>query len=323
MGEARVLTFGEPLLVLAPETSGPLVTVDRFMLRVAGAELNTAVGLARLGIAVAFGGAVGRDAPGDRIRRALSSEGVDGDWLERAREGATPLFLKERSGLTPKTAVFYYRSQSPMATGHWGGSGLEAAVRAGAFRWVHSTGITWAIGEASAERANALYAAAKAAGAEVSFDINMRVKLAPPAKWRDIVRTVLPVADWLFLSDEESAALFGEDTVQGVDRAARAQGFAGAGVVLKCGAEGAQARVRGEGHRVAPFPAALVDAVGAGDGFNAGFIAGILRGWDLPEAFRLAALVGAYAVTVPGDYDGYPFWDQAERDLSGAAGGLR
>lgn len=323
MGEERVLTFGEPLLVFAPETSGPFVTVEHFALRVAGAELNTAVGLARLGLSVAFGGAVGHDAPGDRIRRALGSEGVDAEWLERADQGSTPLFLKERSGLTPKTAVFYYRSQSPMATGHWDGRSLEDTVRAGAFRWVHSTGITWAVGERSAVRATSLLRAAKAKGAVVSFDVNMRVKLAAAPVWREIVRTVLSDVDWLFLSDEESSALFGEDTAPGVDRAVRQLGFAGTGVVVKRGAEGAEAIVAGERHVVSPFPVALVDSVGAGDGFNAGFIAGMMRGWELPEAFRLAALVGAYAVTVVGDYDGYPFWDQAQRELQGVSGGLR
>ena len=76
--------------------------------------------------------------------------------------------------------------------------------------------------------------------------------------------------------------------------------------MLKLGARGARAVVEGEETSVAPYPVAVVDSVGAGDGFDAGFIAGLLRGDALPRCLALGARIGAAAVATTGDWEGYP-----------------
>jgi len=81
-----------------------------------------------------------------------------------------------------------------------------------------------------------------------------------------------------------------------------------------------------DGPLIVPVPVSLtmrarvIDTVGAGDGFNAGFIAGRMKGWSVADALKLAALVGACAVTAEGDYEGYPTWREAMSYLEGQGG---
>ncbi len=314
-----VLTFGEALINFVPERSGPLADQATFHLGVAGAELNTAIGLARLEIPAAFAGAVGEDALGDKVVKTLRGEAVAVDWLERTAQAPTPLFIKERAGLPLRTYVYYYREASPMARGYWRAKALEEAMAERRFAWVHTTGITWAVGEQAAATATRVLRAAQSGGIPCSFDINVRLKMRPVEQWRDIVTEVMPGVQWLFFGDEEARLLFAEDEPAKLERLLRERGFLGQGVVVKYGERGAQASVHGAIASVPAHPAPVMDTVGAGDGFNAGWITGVLRGYPLTECLRLGALVGAYAVTVPGDFDGYPTWARAERDLSGAS----
>jgi 2-dehydro-3-deoxygluconokinase len=77
--------------------------------------------------------------------------------------------------------------------------------------------------------------------------------------------------------------------------------------ILKRAAKGALALADQKFIEVPAFPVEKVmDPVGAGDGFDAGFLAGWLRGWSIQQALSLGAMIGAFAVTVMGDYDGYP-----------------
>ncbi len=315
--QPRVLTFGEALVNFVPANRGPLADQETFHLGVAGAELNTAIGLARLDIPAAFAGAVGEDALGDKVIKTLRREAVAVDWLERTPLAPTPLFIKERAGLPLKTYVYYYREASPMARGHWRADALAEAVAAHRFDWVHTTGITWAVGEKAAQTARGVLRDAQNGGIPCSFDINVRLKMRPVEQWREIVVEVMAGVQWLFFGDEEARLLFAEDEPSKLERLLREQGFRGQGVVVKYGERGAQASVSGAIASVPAHPAPVTDTVGAGDGFNAGWIAGVLRGYDLTECLRLGALIGAYAVTVPGDFDGYPTWDRAARDMSG------
>lgn len=319
-----VLCFGEALLVVVPESQGPLADVRGFQLQVAGAELNTAVGLSRLQIPSEFAGSVGADALGDKVVKTLRAEGVGTSLLEQSPEAPSPLFVKERLGLSPQTHVYYYRNQSPMAKGWWKAeSSLKEALNQ-RFSWGHTTGITWALGERCQDTAARLLQGLHRAGTKTSFDINMRLKMQPVSEWKNILKAVLPWCDWIFLSDEEAELLLAEGDAVAVERQLRDQGFKGQGIVLKAGDKGAWASVQGQRESVAAWPGVrVVDTVGAGDGFNAGFIAAQLRELSLPQSLRLGALIGAYAVTVAGDFEGYPTWEAASMDLQGAAKGLR
>jgi 2-dehydro-3-deoxygluconokinase len=321
---ATVLTFGEPLVAFVPNAPGPYSEGQALTPFPAGAELNTAVGLARLEVPVAYACAVGRDPFGQLIVRHARAEAVDARHVETSQRGQTALLFKQWTGLAGGTSVHYYRSTSPMAQGAWEPTAVVDEIRAGHYRWVHSTGITWMLNPETARWATEILRVARASGAVTSFDVNLRFKLGPIEAWQHRVSEVVPHLTWFILGDEEAEALFETSDATEVERRVRELGFAGDGVILKRGAAGAAACFGGILTEVPAWPVPrVVDTVGAGDGFNAGWIAGMCRGWTQAEALQLGAVVGAFAVTRTGDHDGYPTWSEAMHELAGTKGVLR
>lgn len=291
------MTAGEPLVVMEPETRGHLSEVGRFVMRVAGAELNVAIGAARLGIKTAFMGAVGQDPMGMRIREVLQAARVNTDGLQERSE-PTGLFFKEWYGLQPEPQVYYYRRES--AGSHWAcpEPGLPGA------QWLHTSGITWMIGPEARLSIEALWRSAAGTVTTRSLDVNLRRKLGPVAAWRDVLGPALSEADVVMATREELDAV--------------APGFQprpGQTLVVKRGADGADLiQSSGQTHLPAwPLKVPVVDVVGAGDGFAAGVIAGRIKGWTWERSIGLGTLVGAFAVAHPGDYSGYPTWTEAMR----------
>ncbi|MCL8206646.1 MAG: sugar kinase [Actinomycetia bacterium] len=307
----RVLSVGEALVLLQPAERGRIETVRRFEARVAGAESNVAIGLARLGIPVAFAGAVGGDPFGTFIRHTLAGEGVDISRIE-VRPEPTGIFFKEWFGLGEDPNVYYYRHQS--AGSAWSPAVPPEALLEG-IGWLHTSGITLMVGERTRHTTEALIQAARARGLVISLDINLRRKLAPPDAWRAVLAPLVQVCDVLLASRDELEAVFGSADP---DRL-RAAGWLAPGraLVVKEGERGAWMTVDGERTAAPAFSVRrVVDLVGAGDGFAAGLIAARLKGWDWPRALGLANLVGAFAVAHPGDWEGYPTWDECERVLA-------
>ncbi|MHB1628020.1 MAG: sugar kinase [Bacilli bacterium] len=316
-----VITFGEPLVSFAPDSHGRLSLTHQFRPYVGGAELNTAIGLARLGINASYAAAVGDDPFGGMIFDRLRANGVDTDHLQRASEGSTGVYFKQWTGLRRDMSVFYYRSLSPMSQGQWHSDALREALRSSGWAWMHTTGITRMIGESCSAQSRMLLREARRVGLTTSFDVNVRLKLGNIDAWRRQVEEILAHLDWFILGHEEAQWLFATEDSAQVEESVRKLGFKGEGVVLKRGAKGAEASCAG---RVAFVPARpvdlVVDPVGAGDGFNAGWIAGMASGWPLEDALRLGSVVGAFAVSSAGDFDGYPFRREALAELEGMGG---
>jgi ribokinase len=253
-----------------------------------------AAGAARLGLRTALVACIGDDALGEVSLGELRSRGVDVSPVRRvagARTGLTIHFLRDgdRAMLTEPGAFAAVRASDAIAH-------LTPPPR-----HVHLTSVFLLpdVRRAGAE----LVAAAHAAGATVSVDTNDDPEGAfarPP--W-------LTTADILFPNDREAVALAGEREVVA---AARALAADGALVVVKRGAAGALA-VRGdELCEVAPPGREAVDAVGAGDTFDAGFLAAWLAGRPLREALLLACACGALSTRAPGGVDGQPALAEAE-----------
>jgi 2-dehydro-3-deoxygluconokinase len=186
-------------------------------------------------------------------------------------------------------------------------------------RLLHITGITPALSPscvAAVERAIAL---ARAANALISVDPNIRLQLFPDAETcRRILLPLLAAADLVLLGDEDAAVLFPDLAEAAVPEAVQALGPRT--VVLKLGARGACAVREQRTARVPIYPVSVVDTVGAGDGFDAGFIAGLLHGRSLEHCLRLGARIGAAAVAVAGDWEGYPSRHELELEWRGALG---
>jgi len=318
---SEVVTLGECLVALVAAAPGSLAETTAFERHVAGAEANAAVGLARLGHEVAYIGRVGNDGFGTAIVRKLRGEGVNVDNVVVDDGAPTGLMIRERRALGA-AHVLYYRSGS--AGSRLGPADVDAA--AGSFRgasWLHVTGITPALSpnaRAAVERAIAL---ARDARLTISLDLNLRRKLWSEAEAAVVFRDLAARADVVMGDEDEAALATGADSSDEAVELARALLALGPStVIVKRGRSGAVAAT-GDTTIASPAMAvpAVVDPVGAGDAFAAGFIAAALEGKQLDEALRVANACGAAAITVVGDMGGLPDHAELDRLLATTPGG--
>ena len=297
---AEVVTLGETMVLFWPDQGASLERAALFHRTIGGAESNLSIALARLGHRVRWVSRLGDDPFGRYLRATLEREGVLVDAPLELR-APTGLFFKERVASGPRQVLYYRRGS---AASQLGPQQVDALDFAGA-RVLHLTGITPALSASCAAAVSAAIRAARAAGVLVSFDPNVRPQLWESEQGcRRELLALIALADLVLLGDEDAAVLFpGLDEAAVLD-AVRSLGPATA--VLKLGARGAIASGGGRVEAVHAYPVVPVDTVGAGDGFDAGFIAGLLRGHDLRRCLQLGAWIGAAAVTSPGDWEGYP-----------------
>lgn len=301
--ELDAVTFGETMAMLIAEELGPLAQVERFIKRVAGADSNVAIGLARLGLRVGWVSRLGADSFGEFVQQTLQREGVDTSHVAIDPQRSTGCMLKGRAegGADPK--VEYYRRGSAASALSLGD--FDAAYFLGA-RHLHATGITPALSAGAAELTEQAMRRMRAAGRSVSFDPNLRPRLWPgEAVMREHLNHLAGLADWVLPGLAEGRLLTGLHEPRDIagfylDRGAQA-------VVVKLGPAGAYLRSAETELTVPGVPVAkVVDTVGAGDGFAVGFISARLDGLGWAHALQRANWIGAQAVQTLGDVDGLP-----------------
>jgi 2-dehydro-3-deoxygluconokinase len=172
---------------------------------------------------------------------------------------------------------------------------------------LHVSGITPALGPEPAETVREAMRRARQAGVPVSVDLNFRSRLWDAAAAAPVFRELAAGADILFAGDDEARIALGSDASVGPDALADALCDLGpAEVVVKLGRRGATARIDGEVIEVPPVPVHAVDTVGAGDAFVAGYLASRLLRRGVSDRLSTAAVAGAFAVSVPGDWEALP-----------------
>jgi 2-dehydro-3-deoxygluconokinase len=294
-----------------------------FSRHVIGAEANVAVGLARLGRRVAFVGRVGADGFGTAIARRLRGEGVDVSHITIDPDAPTGLMIRERRALGPSQALYHRRGS---AGSRLTVDDIEAAAPAirGA-RWLHVTGITPALGETARAAHERALAIAGEAGVWISFDVNLRRLLWSDAEAGRVLAPLLPRATVVLGSPDELAAVAATDDDGDSTAAAAALHQRGVPTVIaKLGERGAMLHDGpGPGLEVPAIRVPhIVDPIGAGDAFCAGFLAARLEGLDVPASVRWAVACGAAAVSVEGDMDGMPDRPTLDRLLAGGPGDI-
>ncbi len=292
-----VLTIGEALGLLVPDRVGRMVHVRGMHLTFGGAESNVAIGVARLGGSAAWLGRLGADGVGEIVRRELRAEGVHAHVVVDD-EASTALMLKERPQ-EGRSKVTYYRDRQAGSRLSPGDVPEGLVERAGL---LHVTGISAGLGESPQATIVSAMDRARAAGVPVSFDVNHRSAL-----WRDgrdagaAYRELAGRADVVFAGEDAARLLPGEHTAAGQLAAIHASGARCA--VVKCGARGAVASEDGRTVQAEAVPVRVVDTVGAGDAFVAGWLSETIRGASLSERLQVAVACGAHACTGEGDWE--------------------
>jgi len=294
---APVLTLGESMLIVVGE-QGPLETAAGARISTAGAEGNVAIGLSRLGVPVTWVGRIGDDPPGRRIARDLRGEGVD---VREIVDPASPtgLVVKERRS-AGRSGVLYYRSGSA-------GSRLAAEdldeLDFSRFSLLHVTGITVALSAVARDAVRSAIRRAQEAGVPVSFDVNHRSKLWSTDDYLDEYRWIIQHSTIVFAGEDEAGLV----EPQGSNARECASMIAERGpseVVIKQGASGCFALDEGRLTSCEAVPVTVVDTVGAGDAFVAGYLADRWEGLPMRRRLETAVACGALACSVAGDWEG-------------------
>ena len=279
-----VVTIGETMGLLTPAAPGPLHRGAGLRLSIAGAESNVAIGVRRLGEPATWIGRVGQDDIGDLVLRELRAEDLT---LHAIRDPAPTGLMLKTARAAGVTRVSYYRTGSAGSRLRPGALVEVAGAQAGPGAAIRS-----AIEVATSNKVL------------VSLDVNYRSALWGLAEASVVLRDLVRHVDIVFAGEQEAALL-----AEPGEPAAMARQVAGLGpsqVLIKRGHRGCVAWIDAAAREQPAIPVRAVDPVGAGDAFVAGYLAELLAGQPAEVRLATAAAVGAFTVTVSGDWEGLP-----------------
>jgi 2-dehydro-3-deoxygluconokinase len=322
----EVVTFGEGMIRLSPPNFLRLEQAHSLDLKVGGAELNTAVGLARLGHTTAWVSRLTNNPLGRLIANHAREAGVSSEHIVWTSDDRVGVYFLEFGAAPRASSVIYDRKGAAIAnlkpgTVPW------AKVFAGA-KWFHVTGITPGLSASAAEVTKEALVAAKTAGLQTSIDLNYRVKLWTPAEAGKTMAELMAYCDVLITTEEDIERVFGikgKNYEEAADLTAKRFGLKIIAITVRenplvwKNSWTAIAYQKGNILRTNTYEVEIVDRLGAGDSFAAGLIHGLLEG-DLQKALDFGVAVSALKHSIPGDF-AWITRDEVEAMLKG--GGLR
>lgn len=267
-----------------------------------------ACGAARLGLKVAFVGIVGQDLFGEYVLRALAARGIDtrGVIVDPAVKTGLSVILARDAQTGGDRAILT----------HLGGSISDVRLEhirpaLAAARHLHFA--SYFLQDALRPDAPELFRLARQHGLTISMDTNYD----PAEKWDDGLHALLPQVDLFLPNETEAVAIHGaamhnaatHDAANHNAASSAAPGLESALdwlaarvplTAVKLGAQGALARRGAQTWRAQPAPVQVVDTVGAGDSFDAGFVYAWLQGWPPEECLRMGNACGALSTRAAG-----------------------
>jgi 2-dehydro-3-deoxygluconokinase len=303
-----VVTFGEAMVRLSPPNFQRLEQARRLDVQVGGAELNTAVALARLGRSAAWVSRLTRNPLGRLIANRAREAGVNTEHVLWSDDDRVGLYFLEFGAAPRASSVLYDRKGAAIAAIR-PGMVPWAEVFRGA-RWFHVTGITPALSTGAAETTREALQAARAAGVSTSVDLNYRSKLWSPAEANRWMGEFLQLCDVCITTEEDAERIFGvsgKDYEEVCAQLARRFPVKVVTVTLRenplvwKNSWTAIAYRDGQVFRTRRFEVEIVDRLGAGDSFAAGLIYGLLDN-DLQKGLDYGIAASALKHSIPGDF---------------------
>lgn len=291
-----LLCLGETMVLLTAD-DGPLEENSHVGIHVGGAESNVASGLAHLGHDVEWFSRVGDDPFGRIIIDFLRDRGVQLDTVVVDSTRSTGIYLKNREA--DRSRVFYYRSGSAASA-----MGPEDLLSLNLERrsLCHVSGITPALSTTADALMQRLIIEREVPGVRVSFDVNYR-----PALWD----TAVAAPRLLELARGADIVVVGRDEAEALWDTPRAEDVRNIlpdvpHLVVKDAAIGATHFAADRATFEPALKAEVVDPVGAGDAFAAGFLSGMVRSLGVPRALRLGHLMAGLTLQHVSDLPALP-----------------
>lgn len=302
----EVMTLGEPMVMFLADTKEPLSQVNHFTKMIAGAELNVAMGLSRLGHSVSYLTQVGNDPFGEYIKDFLKKEQIDSSYVRMTSEAPTGFQIKNQVD-DGDPEVIYFRKGSAASKST---KELLRDVDLNGCKILHVTGIFPALSKETQNMTKELIQLARQNKIMVTFDPNPR-----PVLWnseKEMIEETNKLAcmcDVVMPGFREGKLFTGLQTKEEIADFYLEQGVKK--VVIKLGTSGSYSKERledgsyKESEEVC-FKVPVVDTVGAGDGFAAGVISAILEGLDDKKILERGNAIGAIQVMHLSDNEGLP-----------------
>ena len=308
-----VVTLGETMLRLSPVNVSTLEEAQQFQVDVAGAESNVAVGLARMELKVGWISKLVDNSIGRLIANRIHWHGVDISRIVWADNGRNGLYYLEPGADPRPTRLIYDRGDSAFTKLTF--EEVDKEYVAGA-KLLHLSGITPALGDSARGLIDRIVDYAKASDTLVSLDVNYRQKLWSPPVARKMLAPIIEKVDILICSLNDAATVF-EQTDKNPEAVIKNlhKRFLNHTVVLTMAAEGALAYDGNKIWQENAFSAGVVDRIGRGDSFSAGFLYGYLRK-DVTAALKYGNAMAALNQTLKGDF----FWCSKNDVIRLAAG---
>lgn len=301
-----LVTFGESMVVFNPQSNRPLRYVNTFEKTVGGAESNVATALAKLNHTVGWFSKLSNDEFGRYLISTIRGEGVDTSRVILDENNSTGIIFKEYYQRSNPN-VYYYRKNSAASTISPDDIDEEYIKSA---KILHLTGITPALSKSAREAVYKAIEIAKANDVLISFDPNVRLKLWTVDEAKKVLIDIANKADIIMPGLDEAELLLGiTDKDEVCDYFLNKNAKI---VAVKLGADGCYIKTKDQSYLAPGYDVSdmIVDTVGAGDGFAAGFLCGYLDNLSLKEIGEYANGMGAMATLSSGDMTGYPYFDQ-------------
>ena len=294
-----LFTFGEALSVFISSDTDSVMSAKKFERVTAGAEVNVAVTLSRLGLKSAYFSRFGNDQLGSVMLADIEAEGVEISPAKRVNSFTAAMV--RNPGKTAPVEISYLRKGSAASTIEPGDI-LDSYISSA--RWLHTTGITCAISQSGAATVKHALTKAASLGIKSSFDLNLRRKLWSES---DAKKTLQPLAEnieFLIGGEDEYQVVFGSSDAKKVLVEANNRGCKIA--VMTKGDQPMRYAIGGQYGEIIPPKVVAVDPVGSGDAFTGGTIAGLLSGLSALDALKQGSICGALVASMFGDWTGIP-----------------
>jgi 2-dehydro-3-deoxygluconokinase len=334
-----VITFGEAMIRLAPPHFQRLEQTTSLDVQIGGGELNVAVGVARLGLKSTWVSRLPKNPLGRLMESRVRQAGVDTSHLVWASEGRMGLYFVEFGAAPRASSVLYDRSHSAISAVRPGEVDWEKIFQGA--RWFHTSGITPALSDSAAAVTLEALRGAKRAGLTVSYDLNYRGKLWSPEKAQAVQEPMMEYVDTLITTEEDTSVVFKIQAEGATDAKGYAQVSAAS---YKQVAERLQEKFKfkavaitlrenplvwrntwtaiayagGKFYEDVKYDLEIVDRIGGGDSFSAGFIYGSLVKNSYEAAVRYGNAFSALKHSMPGDFN-WATLQEVENLLKGAS----